>query len=54
MVIMVLIEQNLLNIFDVLGIVLNTEDIQLSKDESSKMDLKELIGVKHSHYNEWI
>ena len=30
MVIMVLIEQNLLNIFDVLGIVLSTEDIQLS------------------------
>lgn len=54
MVIMVLIEQNLLNIFDVLGIVLSTEDIQLSKAELSKMDLKELIGLKHRHYNKRI
>lgn len=53
MVIMVLIEQNLLNIFDVLGIVLNTEDIQLSKDELSKMiSRNSLRGNGALHYNE--
>ena len=47
--IMVFIQQNLLNIFDVLGVVLSTEDIQLSKPELSKTDLRELAGMKHRH-----
>lgn len=45
-----LIQQNLLNIYDVLDVVLNTKDIKLSKTELSKIDLKELAGTKHRYY----
>lgn len=47
---MALIQHNLLNIYDVLGIVLSTKDIKLSKIELSKIDLKEITGMKYRCY----
>lgn len=52
--IMVLIQQNLLNITGVLGIVLSTKDIKSSKAELSKTDLTELTGMKHRRYTKSI
>lgn len=46
---MVLIQQNLLNINDVLGIVLSTKDIKINKTGLSKIDLKELAGMTHRY-----
>lgn len=47
--VMVLIQQNLLNINDVLGIVLSTKDIKINKTGLSKIDLKELAGMTHRY-----
>lgn len=51
--IMTLIQQNLLNIYDVLGIVLSTKNIKLNKIELRQIDLKEIAGMKYRCYK-WI
>lgn len=47
---MVLIQQNLFSIYGVLGIMLSTKDVKLSKTELNKIDLKELAGKKEKRY----